>query len=307
MSISICIATYRRCESLDSLLHDLSLQRQLPDEVIVVDNDADGSARSVVRRWQDSAVPFPIRYDIQPLKNIALTRNRTVELAGGEWIAFIDDDERAPETWLQLLMDACFRYGADGTLGPVEAVVPADAPLWIRRGRFYDWARMSSGTIVPRNKLRFGNVLLRGSLLRGEPLPFNPDYGLTGGEDGDLLCRLAQRGARLVWCDEAVVREPVASNRLSLTWLLQRAMRGGQDFARHTFSGRYGTPIQTRCVLLFVRSLLQMVLAVVLAAMVWPAGRQHAASCLIKGAANLGKLSAFWGWHYREYASIPVP
>jgi len=49
MSISVCIATYRRAERLALLLEDLRQQERLPDEVIVVDNDAVGSARSVVR------------------------------------------------------------------------------------------------------------------------------------------------------------------------------------------------------------------------------------------------------------------
>lgn len=305
MTISICIATYRRCESLNALLGDLVGQQRTPDEVIVMDNDACGSARPVVRHWQGAATSFRILYDIQPQKNIALTRNRSAALASGDWIAFIDDDERAAEPWLHLLMLAATRYGADGIIGPVQPDLPKDAPDWIRRGHFYDWARMPSGTIIPRNKLRFGNVLLRGALLRTETPPFNPAYGLTGGEDGDLLARLAQQGARLVWCDEAVVREPVAADRLSLSWLLRRAMRGGQDFSRHTFAGRYGAPTLLRQATLFVRSLFQLILAAVLVALIWPAGRHHVAHCLIKAAANMGKLSAFWGWHYREYASIP--
>ncbi len=304
MNISVCIATYRRCGSLDALLGDLAWQEHKPYEVIVVDNDAEGSARPVVKRWRHSDALYPIHYDIQPFKNIAMTRNRTVELASGEWIAFIDDDERAPASWLFLLMLAMLRSGADGVLGPVEPVVPPDAPRWIRRGRFYDWARMPSGTVVPRNKLRFGNLLMLGTLLRSSSPPFNPAYGLTGGEDGDLLARLAQQGARFIWCDEAGVHEPVAPDRLSLRWLLRRAMRGGQDFARHSLSGRYGRATRAYRAVLFWRSLLQLVIAAVLAAVVWPAGRHHAVHYLMKGAANLGKLSAFWGWHYREYAEV---
>jgi len=302
MNISVCIATYRRCGPLDALLGDLAGQRRKPDEVVVVDNDDAGSARPVVERWRGSNLPFPVRYDIQPLKNIALTRNRTVALASGDWIAFIDDDERAPASWLFLLALAVLRFDADGVLGPVQPVVPSHAPIWIRRGHFYDWPRMPSGTTIPRNKLRFGNLLLRGALLRTTVPPFNPAYGLTGGEDGDLLARLAQQGAHLVWCDEALVHEPVHPDRLSLRWLLLRALRGGQDFARHSFSGRYGKPTRLRRAGLFGRSLLQLIIAAILATLVWPAGRHHAVRCLVKGAANLGKLSAFWDWHYVEYA-----
>jgi succinoglycan biosynthesis protein ExoM len=303
MNISLCIATYKRTKRLDALLGDLVLQRRVPKEVIVVDNDVAGSAHAVVERRRTLGAPFPIVYAIQPLKNIALTRNRTVELASSEWIAFIDDDERASPVWLDRLATTVIGYGADGALGPVEPVVPSDAPVWIRRGRFYEWARMKTGAIIPPNKLRFGNVLLRGALLRDGRPPFDANYGLTGGEDGDLLCRLVQNGARMVWCDEAVVHEPVETARLSLRWLLLRALRGGQDFARHKLRGRFGHLSSFGSTQLLLRALSQAVLAAGLAVLFLPAGRHRAVYWLLKATANVGKMSIFMGWHYREYDS----
>ncbi len=300
-SISVCIATYRRPDRLDALLSDLSRQQRLPSEVIVVDNDAAGSARAVVERRLGSDPPFPIRYDIQPQKNIALTRNRTVELASGEWLAFVDDDERAPDLWLARLAQAVAEYAADGVLGPVDPVVPEDAPRWIRRGRFYDFPRMKTGTLVPANRLRFGNLLLRASSVKSMQPVFDPAYGLTGGEDGDLLSRMTLAGARIVWCDEAIVHEPIEKARLTLKWLLRRALRGGQDFARHSLSGRYGRR-SAGSVRLFGRALLQLIVAAGLSILVLPLGRHHAAHWLTKASANVGKLSIFLGWHYREYA-----
>jgi len=299
MTISVCIATYRRPDQLSALLDDLVKQQQRPDEVVVVDNDANGSARVVVERRKQGA-PFPIRYEIQPLKNISLTRNRTVALATCEWLAFIDDDERAPKTWLRQLADTVARTGADGVLGPVIPIVPSDAPAWIRDGRFYDWPRMKTGAIVPIAHLRFGNALLRRTLLGDSP--FNPAYGLTGGEDGDLLGRVVQRGARIVWCDEAIVHEPVAASRLSLRWLLFRALRGGQDFARHRMTGSFGLLTPFGRAQFILRALLQATTAAVLALLFFPTGRHRAARWLIKSSANLGKVSILLGWHYREYA-----
>lgn len=301
MNISLCIATYCRPERLSVLLDDLVNQQQLPTEVVVVDNDPAGSARSVVQRRRALGVPFPIRYEIQPVKNISLTRNRTVALASGDWIAFVDDDERAPPVWLKQLADAVIVCAADGALGPVEPVVPSNAPAWIQRGRFYDWAHLATGAVIPPNKLRFGNVLLWGELLRATPTPFDPDYGLTGGEDGDLLGRLTQQGARIVWCDEAVVHEPVEAARLSLRWLLLRALRGGQDFARHRLTGRFGPMTKAGRVLFFLRALAQSALAASLALLSWPRGHHRGVYWLLKTAANLGKMSIFLGWHYREY------
>jgi len=270
--------------------------------VVVVDNDSAGSAREVVARRRALGAPFPIVYEVQPQKNISLTRNSTVRLAVGDWIAFVDDDERAPVNWLEQLLGAAARFAADGVLGPVNPLVPPSAPGWIRRGRFYDFPRMATGAVIPPNRLRFGNVLLRGSWLHGTPGPFDPELGLSGGEDGDLLSRLRQQGARIVWCDEAVVDEPVESSRLSLRWLLRRALSGGQDFARHTLAGRYGAMSTVSRITFFVRALAQALVAAACVLMSWPMGRHHAARWLTKLWANLGKLSAYWGWRYHEYA-----
>lgn len=302
LKTSICIATYRRPEQLHVLLGDLMRQHCQPQEVIVVDNDAAESARSTVEAIVASGAPFPIRYAVQAQKNIALTRNLTVALAQCEQLAFIDDDERAPPEWLERLLDTAMRFSADGVLGPVEPVLSATAPAWLRRGRFYHWQRMKTGTIIPLRLLRFGNVLLSAAVLRTQEPVFDPAYGLTGGEDGDLLSRLVQAGGRMIWCDEAIVSEPVAPSRLSLRWLLLRALRGGQDFARHVLAGRYGPPTAFRRTQLFLRALVQMLCASMLALLCLPLGLHLAAHWMVKAAANLGKLSCFLGWHYREYA-----
>jgi succinoglycan biosynthesis protein ExoM len=302
MKVSVCIATYRRTERLRCVLEDLARQSRVPDQVVVVDNDRSASARPLIEQLRGSGTPFAIAYDVQPERNIAMTRNLTVTLADGDWLAFIDDDERAPESWLQQLLEAAAAHAADGVLAPVEPRLPADAPRWIRRGRFYDFAHLRSGELVPLNIMRFGNVLLRGKPLRAEPGPFDPSYGLSTGEDGDLLVRLARKGARIIWCDEAIVWEPIESKRLSLRWLLLRALSGGQEFARQTVHGKFGPINSIGRAVFFCRALLQLLVAAGLAALSWPSGRHRAARWLITASANLGKLSAFSGWRYRAYA-----
>ncbi|WP_029921090.1 glycosyltransferase family 2 protein [Nevskia soli] len=307
MSVSLCIATHRRNEQLRQLLDDMVAQTLSPAELVVVDNTAEGGAREVVEQRMRYGTPFQIRYEVQPIQNISLTRNRTVDLATGSWIAFIDDDERAQPPWLELMLATAERYRADVVLGPVEPMLPPQAPPWIRRGSFYNWPRMTTGTVVPANLLRFGNVLMRSELLKGDAPPFDPAYGLTGGEDGAMLTRLARRGARIVWCDEAAVVEPVAPTRLSLRWLCLRALRGGQDFSRHTLDGGYGAATHTRTTLLALRSLAQMLVAGSLVPLTLPLGRHQAAHWIIKATANFGKLSLLCGWRYDEYARRTSP
>jgi succinoglycan biosynthesis protein ExoM len=51
-----------------------------------------------------------------------------------------------------------------------------------------------------------------------------------------------------------------------------------------------------------MRALIQAIVAAGLSLLLLPLGRHHAAHWLTKVSANLGKLSIFAGWHYREYA-----
>ncbi len=301
--VSVCIATYRRPERLNALLADLLAQTIRPDEIVVVDNDANASAREVVLQFAaaQSGV-MTVHYDVQPKKNISLTRNRTVQLATGDWLGFLDDDERAPSDWLAAMMQCAATHSAEAVLGPVVAEVPADAPTWLKRGGFYDLPRFRHGEVVPANFYKVGNAFISAVRLQALTGPFDEAYGLTGGEDGDMLSRLAASGVRIVWCDHGAVSEPVEARRLSFSWLWLRALRGGQDFARHTMSGRYGRVTIGGTAIFTARALVQLLVSLLLVLVSWPAGRHRAGRWLFKAAANLGKLSYFFGWHYKEYA-----
>lgn len=300
--ISLCIATYRRPRRLAALVDDLTRLTRLPDQVVIVDNDGAGGARAVVDALVADGLPFAVDYAVQPARNIALTRNKTVELATGDWLGFLDDDERVPPEWLETMLRVASECGADGVLAPVIPVVPADAPGWIRRGRFYDFPRLRTGEPVALNLMRFGNVLLRAAPLRELPGPFDVRYELRTGEDGDMLLRFVEQGARVIWCDEAEVTEPVEGHRLSLHWILQRALSGGQEYARKHLAGRYGHKGLRGRMQLFAGATARLALSTVLTVVALPFGLHWSVHWLARGVANFGKLSVFSGWVYHEYA-----
>ena len=231
MRIDVCIATFKRPDLLERLLKDV-LAQQLPDgvsmHIIVVDNDALESARPVVAACQVSCAS--LAYLTQPEQNIALTRNRALDHSQGELIAFIDDDESAPIGWLSALLTTMERHAADVVVGPVTGILPASAPRWIARGRFFEPPALPSGTRVNGTIGGTGNVLLKASVVRGR-IAFDPRYGLSGSEDTELFHRLWRSGAVLVWCQEALLTEYVPEGRLTMRWLLKRGFRAGQGYA----------------------------------------------------------------------------
>jgi len=299
--ISVCVCTYRRPVQLATLIELVAAQQGPPgvSEMIVVDNDAAASARGVV---EAACPPFPLRYDVTPVKNISLARNRSLALARSDWIGFLDDDELPQPDWLARLHATAVRFGADGVMGPVLPVMPDTAPEWIRRGDFFSRPRHATGTPVPVNELRTGNALIAASWLRRFDGPFDPAYGLTGGGDNKLLTRLANAGARFVWCDEASVTEAVAPERLCLGWLLRRSYRGGQGWARHAQARGFGSRGTLGGSRFVARVVVAMVGALVLTIVSLPRGRARWVGWLCRASAQAGKLKELAGHRYEEYS-----
>ena len=301
-SISVCICTYRRPNRLGRLLSALKQQQGAPGiaEVVIADNDAEGSARAVVEAARTGS-PWPIHYHLQPQRGIARTRNTVIGAAGGDWLALIDDDELPEPDWLAQLWSTAQASEADGVLGPVFSETPDNAPAWIQRGEFYKRQSFASGSVVPPNNLITGNLLIRAACIRQEPGPFDESFNLTGGEDGDLMLRLRNRGARFVWCQEAAVSEDLDRHRLSLRWLLARSLRGGQNHARHVLNGRYGpmTPVRRVMFAGDCGAKLSLSALLCLASLPMPTHRRVAA--LRKLVMQWGKLSQFWNSRYEEY------
>ena len=298
--ISVCVCAYRRPVQLAALIERLAVQQGQPgvSEMIVVDNDAAASARTVV---EAACPPFRLRYDVMPVKNISLARNRSLALARSDWIGFLDDDELPQDDWLARLHATAVRFGADGVMGPVLPVMPDTAPEWIRRGDFFARPRHATGTPVPLNELRTGNALIAASWLRRFDGPFDPAYGLTGGGDNNLLSRLANAGARFVWCDEAIVTEAVAPERLSIGWLLRRSYRGGQGWARHAQARGFGSRGALGGVRFVAWVAAAMAGALALTVVSLPRGRALWVGWLCQASAQAGKLTALAGHRYEEY------
>lgn len=228
--ICVCICTYKRQKLLENLLKEL--QNQETDalfkySVVVVDNDEAESAKSTVATFKKKSV-INIEYHTEPEQNIALARNKAVQNATGNYIAFIDDDELPVKGWLVDLYKTLNKYNTSGVLGPVKPHFDLDPPQWIIKGKLCERDFFETGTLL-RNPgyTRTGNVLLIKQIFNDEIFPFNPEYGRTGGEDVDFFRRMIEKGHVFVWCNEASVYETVPPERLKRSYFLKRALMRG--------------------------------------------------------------------------------
>jgi glycosyltransferase involved in cell wall biosynthesis len=282
--ITVCVCTYRRPQLLGLLLAELIDQENhglFSHQVVVVDNDASESAKLTVKKIAANT-HVPISYYVEPRRNIALARNKALEHAEGDFIAFIDDDELPVRDWLLRLLKTCLETGVDGVLGPVVPRYEVEPPLWVEKGRLYHRPRHETGVLIGRSEGRTGNLLFRRSLLRREVALFRPQFG-SGGEDRDVFARWMDAGHRFAWCDEAVAYEAVPAIRWKPSFLIRRALLRGQMSLGHA----HGRMIKV------MRSCVAVPLYIFALPFLWCAGRHVFMRYAISLFDHLGRLLAF--------------
>lgn len=225
--VLVTVITYRRPDSLEKLLISLGhVRTTVKWRLVVVDNDPAESARAVCEL--SDLHPQYIR---EPRPGIPAARNACLAAMepDDDAIVFIDDDELVDVDWLEELVRATEHFGSDITAGPVLSVLPPETPKWIQRGAFFQRRVRQTGATdgIPATN----NVLVRRSTLAKHPhIRFDDAFRLTGGSDTDFFSRLIASGASVVWTSNAIVREHVQVERLTLRWLTQRATRGGEVY-----------------------------------------------------------------------------
>jgi glycosyltransferase involved in cell wall biosynthesis len=260
-------------------------QRGFAYSIVVVDNDAQQSARNLVEDWARRST-ITVLYACEPEQNISRARNRAVANASGEYIAFIDDDEVPEPDWLASLYETCSGLSVDGVLGPVLPRFLGTPPGWLVKSGLCSRASFPTGTPANDSKdMRTGNVLLAKAMIDGLETPFDPRFGRTGGEDADFFDRMLKAGRFFVWCNEARVYEDVPVERQTLTYHLKRALvRGGIEADRQAFLS-YGTLKSSAAVVIYCAALPVLL-----------ATRYHLfARCLVSCCDHLSKLLGHLG------------
>ncbi|WP_158748499.1 glycosyltransferase family 2 protein [Acidobacterium sp. S8] len=225
--ISVCICTYKRPELLRRALEAACMQRKddlFTFTIVVVDNDKNESGREIAAQMALEC-RVPINYVVEARQGIALARNKAVESATGNFVAFMDDDELPIQEWLLTLFKTLQGCEADGVLGPVDPHFDEDTPQWIIEGGFYSRPSHPTGMKLAWRNCRTGNVLLKRELFATDEQPFNPEC--LSGEDQDFFRRKIEKGHQFIWCHEATIYEVVPAVRWKRSFLIRRALFRG--------------------------------------------------------------------------------
>jgi hypothetical protein len=154
-------------------------------------------------------------------------------MAGGAYMAFIDDDETASPNWLDDLYVCLTATGADAVFGPVLPVFPPGSKKWAIKSGLFDRPRYMDRAVVGSGDGRTGNALVRSHWCRQRtPHCFRENLARSGGEDHDFFNWLESSGGVLLWSDMAVVSEVVPLVRQSVGLILERSFRASVSYWR---------------------------------------------------------------------------
>ena len=221
-----CVQGINRLKQVDGVRLDLVIVQNASPEI-----SADVAALQT-ETGGFSAVILEPRTGIPHARNCAIRHAIRLDY---DFIAFIDDDAVPDEDWLVESMRVLRVCGGEAVTGPQHPVFPPDAPRRLSKAAIYKAVDHRPGR--PCRWAASNNVIFSAPFVRDHQLLLDETF-TTGGSDKSFFRRFARAGGRIWWAPDAIVREDVTPERLTLRWALRRSWRLGTTGFRIERSGR---------------------------------------------------------------------
>lgn len=185
--VSVIIPAYHHAEFIGAAIDSVLAQTYRDFEIIVVNDGSPDQTGEVLRPYIESG---QIRYHWQENQGVAAARNRGVEMAEGELLAFLDDDDQWLPDKLEWQVACLVESDALMVVGTSLLQGASDKPVWRSRSQVYDVLNLADffkGNPVgsPGQALiRKADLICAGGF----------DVGIWGADDLDLWMRLSQVG-----------------------------------------------------------------------------------------------------------------
>jgi succinoglycan biosynthesis protein ExoM len=299
--VTVCVATCGRPHGLANLLgafETLEMPVGATLRVVVVDNDARGSAKAVCDEVA-ARHAYPLRYLVEKRRGIPFARNAALAAAlpESDYIAFIDDDETPEIDWLAELLRVQRYYKADVVTGPCLPRYSEPPPRWVAEGGFHAAPRHPTG--AARHVAFTHNALVRATVFEGVDHYFDESMALNGGDDEEFFSRAFASGFQIIWADNAITHENIPASRSTLRWLVQRSFRVGTSSGWVQLKHRSGTALRV-----FAHGVFCIAKGAGLALSLPLTGRATAARGLILVSYGIGRIAGSRGHLHQEYRFI---
>jgi glycosyltransferase involved in cell wall biosynthesis len=208
--VSIIIPAYNAAEFMGETLDSVFAQTYKNWEVILVNDGSSDTAQleQVLQRY-----PSNLTYIKQENQGAAVARNIGLRAANGEFVAFLDADDRWLPAFLEKQINLLKSTSADVVFA--DAMLFGDSRL---EGRTFMQLNPPTGEVTAENLLALKATVLTSTVLARKAVILEVglfDVSLRRGQDFDLWLRLAKAGARFATSREVLAHHRIVEGGLS--------------------------------------------------------------------------------------------
>ncbi|MGQ5489814.1 glycosyltransferase [Thauera sp. ZXT1-4] len=237
--LSIIICTHNRSALVASLVSELDLQNSnnsIDTEIIVVASGCNDDTVAKLKALQPTIRTSLIVID-EHEPGLSLARNRGLEIARGQFIAFLDDDIRVSTGWADGIIGAFHRHNCDVVGGRIE--------LWWDKIIEPEWMHFYHKRLLGFNEhgeseksIGSGNVFGGNFAITRKIFEkvgyFSTNLGRRGGErlageEADYFLRAQRHNAKFFYTPHATVEHLVNAERATIEYLTRSAYGVGQS------------------------------------------------------------------------------
>lgn len=231
--VSVVICTYNRAHLLKIALESLEKQtiNKAVYEIIVVNNNCTDATVKVVHEFMERFANCRMIHEAN--QGLSHARNRGYKEAKGKYIAYLDDDAKAPINWVEEMTDFIERRpDVDVFGGPYYEYSFDPIPEWLPSSIRSHTLGNVEHALGPDEWIHGCNMVLSKSILEKYG-GFNINFGMKGktigyGEETELLLRIRNDKADLYYVPSLHVKHVIDTEKCSLTWHLRSYYADGK-------------------------------------------------------------------------------
>lgn len=238
--VSVVVPVYNDPDGIRTTLESLVTQTVSPAryEVIVVDNGSTDDTRAVARSF--SATYDHVRLEIEAdVQGSYAARNRGIEAARGDVLAFVDADMSVDPDWLRRAISAMDENEADYLACAVHLFAPGDDESLA--GKYNRLTDLRVGRFVRERQFAPTCSLLVSRSLLDQVGSFDPRFRSSG--DLEFGHRVDGAGRELHYAPRVPMYHPARTTVRSLLRKSFRIGRGKVELHRY-YPDRYGHPLR---------------------------------------------------------------
>lgn len=232
--VSIVVCTYNRAEILQEALQSLTNQTTNTKkfEIIIINNNSTDHTQKIAEQF--AAENHNFRVIVENKQGLSHARNRGFLEAASTWVAYLDDDAKVNNKYIERMLFVISNYNFDCFGGVYLPWYKFGKPKWFKDSYGSNGFKLKKTGILENDYASGGVIVFKKDVLEHFD-GFDYKIGMTGekiayGEETLLQVKMRKEGFVIGFDPELRIEHIVSQAKLSPLWFIKSAYAVGRDY-----------------------------------------------------------------------------